>query len=94
MHGITKTITFTITAERSTDGIYALADIPIQFSEWDISNPSVAGFVTTANSGTLEVLVHLVKGAGNPEKITQAPQPGGGAPVTVPSTTVPNLKIP
>ena len=43
-----------------------LADIPITFSEWNIANPSIGGFVTTANTGTLEVLLHLTQGAGQP----------------------------
>jgi hypothetical protein len=29
--------------------------------EWNIANPSVGGFVTTADHGTLEVLLHLTK---------------------------------
>ena len=46
--------------------IDVLADIPITFSEWNIANPSIGGFVTTANTGTLEVLLHLTQGPGNP----------------------------
>ena len=66
MHGVTRSVTFPLSAERTASGIYALADLPIQFSEWNIANPSVGGFVTTDNSGTLEVLVFLTTGAGNP----------------------------
>ena len=66
MHGVTRAVTFPLSAERTADGIYALADLPILFSHWNIANPSVGGFVTTANSGTLEVLVFLTMGAGNP----------------------------
>jgi YceI-like domain len=68
----------------------------IVFADWDISNPSVGGFVTTQNSGTLEVLLHLVRGAGNPASTGATQSSGGsfGGPVTVPSTTVPPLTVP
>jgi polyisoprenoid-binding protein YceI len=98
MHGVTKAVSFPLTTERTTDGIYALADLTILFSNWDIANPSVGGFVTTDSSGTLEVLVYLTKGAGNPvtSGSTSSSNENGGAPgqVTVPKTTVPNITIP
>jgi polyisoprenoid-binding protein YceI len=95
MHGVTKSVSFTVTAERVGSGIDVLADIPITFSGWNIANPSIGGFVTTANSGTLEVLLHLTQGPGNPasESSGTAGSVGGG-PVTVPSTTVPPLSVP
>jgi hypothetical protein len=71
-----------------------LADIPISFSKWNIANPSVGGFVTTANNGTLEALPYLTKGAGNPVSTQGVSSSGSvGTPVTVPPTTVPPLKI-
>ena len=97
MHGVTKPITFNISMELNSDGAYALAEIPIVFANWGISNPSVGGFVTTKNSGNLEVLLHLVRGAGNPaaSSSSQGSNGGGfGGPVTVPSTTVPPLTVP
>jgi polyisoprenoid-binding protein YceI len=97
MHGVTRQVTFPLTAERTTGGIYALADVPIVFADWDIANPSIGGFVTTQSSGTLEVLVHLTKGAGNPVSTSGSTSAGGGgAPtqVTVPKTTVPEITIP
>jgi hypothetical protein len=96
MHGVTKSVSFPVAAERSGSAIAVLADIPITFSEWNISNPSIAGFVTTANTGTLEVLLHLTQGPGNPvsKPSGSASQVGGGGPVTVPSTTVPPLRVP
>jgi polyisoprenoid-binding protein YceI len=96
MHGVTKAVSFSVTAERVGSGIDILADIPITFSDWNIANPSIGGFVTTANSGTLEVLLHLTQGPGNPvsKSTGSADSVGGGGPVTVPSTTVPPLKVP
>jgi polyisoprenoid-binding protein YceI len=95
MHGMTKSVTFPVTAERTGSGIDVLADIPITFSEWNIANPSVGGFVTTASTGTLEVLLQLTQGAGNPASSSSGSSgSGGGGPVTVPSTTVPPLQVP
>jgi polyisoprenoid-binding protein YceI len=96
MHGTTRTVSFTVSAERSGSQIDVLADITIPFSEWNISNPSIGGFVTTANNGTLEVLLHLTQGAGNGASTSpgSSGSVGGGAPITVPSTTVPPLTVP
>jgi polyisoprenoid-binding protein YceI len=96
MHGVTKSVSFPVTAERIGSGIDVLADIPITFSEWNIANPSIGGFVTTASTGTLEVLLHLTQGPGNPVSTSSGlTNPvGGGGPVTVPSTTVPPLRVP
>ena len=96
MHGVTKSVSFQVTAERVGSDIDVLADIPITFSAWNIANPSIGGFVTTANSGTLEALLQLTQGPGNPvSKSSGSANPvGGGGPVTVPSTTVPPLQVP
>jgi polyisoprenoid-binding protein YceI len=98
MHGVTKTVSFPVSMELSSNSAYILADVPIVFANWDISNPSVGGFVTTQNSGTLEVLLHFVRGAGNPASASTSSGSGGGfgqgGPVTVPSTTVPPLTVP
>jgi polyisoprenoid-binding protein YceI len=98
LHGVTRAVSFSLTTERTTDGIYALADLPIVFADWNISNPSLGGFVTTADTGTLEVLVDLTTGAGNPVESGSGSSStsGGGSPgqVTVPKTTVPKITIP
>ena len=68
----------------------------VPFSGWNIANPSIGGFVSTASQGTLEVLLHLTQGAGNPPSTSTGAggAAGGGGPVTVPSTTVPPLTVP
>jgi hypothetical protein len=89
-------VSFPVSAERVGGEIDVLADVSIPFSEWNIANPSIGGFVSTANSGTLEVLLHLTQGAGNPASTSSgsAGSVGGGGPITVPSTTVPPLTVP
>ena len=96
LHGVTKTVSFPVSAERLSNQIDVLADINIPFADWDIANPSVGGFVTTANNGTLEVLLHLTQGSGNPASTSAGTgnSGGGGGPVTIPSTTVPPLTVP
>jgi polyisoprenoid-binding protein YceI len=95
LHGVTQPITFKVSIESTSSGLDALAEIPIKFSTWKIENPSIGGFVTTANSGTLEVLLSTTTGVGNsPSKAGAPSSSGGGTPVTVPSTTVPGLKLP
>jgi polyisoprenoid-binding protein YceI len=94
MHGVTKPVTFSVSIERTASGLAALADIPIKFSVWSIENPSIGGFVTTADNGTLEVLLSVASGKGNSPSSGGASSGGGGTPITVPSTTVPGLKLP
>ena len=66
LHGVTRTVTFTLPAERSTakDGstqIEVAGDIPVLFSDYNIQNPSVGGFVTTQDHGLLEFLLVFSK---------------------------------
>jgi polyisoprenoid-binding protein YceI len=96
LHGVTKSVTFNVSIEGTSSGLEALAEIPVKFSTWNIANPSIGGMVTTADNGTLEVLLNATTGAGNSPSTGGAPSSGGGfgTPVTVPSTTVPGLKLP
>jgi polyisoprenoid-binding protein YceI len=96
MHGVTKTVTFRVAAERLNGEIDVLANVAIPFSDWNIANPSIGGFVSTANNGTLEVLLHLTQGAGNPASTGagSSGSVGSGGSITVPSTTVPPLSVP
>jgi len=62
LHGVTRAVTFTLTAERGTakDGgtqIEVAGDIPVLFSDYNVQNPSVGGFVTTQDHGLLEFLL-------------------------------------
>jgi polyisoprenoid-binding protein YceI len=57
LHGTTRAVTFTLTAERKGAQIEVAGDIPVLFSDYNIQNPSFAGFVTTQNHGLLEFLL-------------------------------------
>ena len=57
LHGTTRAVTFTLTAELKGGAIEVAGDIPVLFSDYDIQNPSFAGFVTTQDHGLLEFLL-------------------------------------
>jgi polyisoprenoid-binding protein YceI len=59
LHGTTRAVTFTLTAERSGAQIEVAGHIPVLFADYNIANPSFAGFVTTQNHGQLEFLLIL-----------------------------------
>jgi polyisoprenoid-binding protein YceI len=57
LHGTTRAVTFTLTAERKGAQIEVAGDIPVLFADYNIANPSFAGFVTTQDHGLLEFLL-------------------------------------
>jgi polyisoprenoid-binding protein YceI len=57
LHGTTRAVTFTLTAERKGANIEVAGDIPVLFADYNIQNPSIGGFVTTQNHGLLEFLL-------------------------------------
>jgi polyisoprenoid-binding protein YceI len=57
LHGTTRAVTFTLTAERKGAQIEVAGHIPVLFSDYNIQNPSVGGFVTTQDNGLLEFLL-------------------------------------
>ena len=57
LHGTTRAVTFTLTAERKGSRIEVAGDIPVLFADYNIQNPSFAGFVTTQDHGLLEFLL-------------------------------------
>jgi len=93
MHGVTRTVSFTVSAERIGGQIDVLADVTIPFSEWDISNPSIGGL--RDYGGRRQVGGPLASHAGpeNAASSGSSGSVGGGAPITVPSTTVPPLTV-
>ena len=56
MHGTSKSVTFTITGQRTDDGIQVTGQIPVTFADWNIPNPSF-GPATTQDHGVLEFLL-------------------------------------
>ncbi|HET6966205.1 MAG TPA: YceI family protein [Acidimicrobiales bacterium] len=81
MRGVRRSVTFTLSAERvSPDSIDINAEIPIRFSMWGIPNPSFA-VAHVGDTGTLEVLLHLVAADAQGKPLHPVPTPA-------PTTTV------
>ena len=54
LHGVTKTVTFTVTGRFTGSVVQVVGSIPITFADWSIPNPSFGGVVTTDDNGVLE----------------------------------------
>jgi len=61
LHGTTRAVTFSLRAELVNGRIEVTGSIPVLFADYNIQNPSFAGFVTTQNHGTLEFLLVFTK---------------------------------
>lgn len=58
LHGVTREVTFEVRAKHSGDRIEIVGQIPVEFADYDIPDPSNP-FVSTRDNGTLEVLLVL-----------------------------------
>jgi polyisoprenoid-binding protein YceI len=58
LHGMTKSVTFTLTARRTGNVIAVQGDEPITFSDYGINNPS-GGPASVGNSGQLEFVLQF-----------------------------------
>lgn len=58
LRGVSRTVTFTMGAERLAGGIDLNGEIPISYGLWHIPNPSFA-IASLGRTGTVEVLLHL-----------------------------------
>jgi polyisoprenoid-binding protein YceI len=56
LHGVTKPVTFELTAQADATRIGVLGNIPILFADYDIDNPSTSG-ITTEDNGLLEFIL-------------------------------------
>ena len=59
LHGHTRPVTFTLSAERTRAGIEVSGSIPVLFADWSIPNPSFGNVITTQDHGVLEFLIKL-----------------------------------
>ena len=62
LHGVTKSVTFDLSAQRDGANIKVNGTIPVVFADYRISNPS-GGPATTADNGLLEFLVVFERAA-------------------------------
>lgn len=59
LHGVTKEVTFDVTAQTDGTTIGVLGNIPVVFADYEIDNPS-GGPVTTEDNGLLEFILVFV----------------------------------
>lgn len=86
MRGVRRSITFTLLAERLADGSIDLnAEIPLHFSEWHVPNPSFA-VAQVGDTGTLEVLLHLVPANAQGQPLHPGPPPTSTTTVYTPGS--------
>jgi len=60
LHGVTKSVTFDLSAQRDGDSVKVNGTIPVVFADYKISNPS-GGPATTEDHGVIEFLVVFEK---------------------------------
>ena len=61
LRGVTKPVTIDLQAQRTGEQIRLVGQIGVVFAEFEIPNPSIAGFVTTEDNGIMEVDLRLEK---------------------------------
>ncbi len=69
LHGVSHIVRFTASAERAGGDIYVLADITYPYGEWNISAQGVPFLADLQSPATIEVLLYLTQGAGNPASL-------------------------
>jgi polyisoprenoid-binding protein YceI len=62
LHGVTKTVTFQLTARHTDSTIQVAGSIPITFADYNIANPSFGSAVTTEDNGILEFALNFTQG--------------------------------
>jgi polyisoprenoid-binding protein YceI len=107
LRGVTRTVTVHLRAQHDGGTIQVLGQIPVTFADWKISPPVFPGVAQGQDHGTIEFLLLLTHGPGNPAPSTASTTPtstpgqgggpppgGGGAPtITTSPTTVPPLGL-
>jgi polyisoprenoid-binding protein YceI len=61
LHGVSRTVSFPVSAKRPVAGIAVMGAITISCRDYGIDNPSFGGFVFVGDSGTIEFLLVLAK---------------------------------
>jgi polyisoprenoid-binding protein YceI len=59
LHGVTKSVSFDVTAVRTGNTIQVQGSIPVTFSDFNVTAPDLGGFVVVDSSGQVEFLLDL-----------------------------------
>jgi len=79
LHGVSRPVTFTASVERVGNSICVLADISLAFGAWNISVQGVPWLADIQSPGTIELLLDLTQGTGNPASVASADATSGDA---------------
>ncbi len=69
MHGVTHVVHFTVSVEHFGGDVYVLADITFPYGDWKIAAQGVPFLADLQSPATIEVLLHLTQGPGNPPSV-------------------------
>jgi polyisoprenoid-binding protein YceI len=62
LKGVTRPVTFDVAVKRADASVAVSGAVPVTFSDYGIDNPSIGGFVSVGDTGTVEFLLVLTKG--------------------------------
>lgn len=80
IHGVSRAVHFTVSAELLGGGVHVLADIPFPFGRWGISVGGVPLLADIESPATIEVLLDLSRQPGNTASTAALRSPRSGAP--------------
>jgi polyisoprenoid-binding protein YceI len=79
LHGVGHSVQFTASIERVGTSIHVLADIALPFADWNISIQGVPWLADIQSPATIEVLLDLTQGTGNPAYVASPAAASGNA---------------
>lgn len=80
LHGVRHPVRFTASVERVGANIDVLADITFPYGDWGISAQGVPVLADLQSPATIEALLRLTQGPGNPASVTSSsPSQAGGS---------------
>jgi polyisoprenoid-binding protein YceI len=72
LHGVSHAVSLSVAAASAGGGVDVLADISLPFAGWNISIQGIPWLGDLQSPATIEVLLHLTQGMGNPASVTSA----------------------
>ncbi len=61
--GVTRDVAAKVDVQRAGETIIAAGSVPVTWTDFNVTPPDFAGFVTVEPTGSIEFLVNLKKGA-------------------------------
>ncbi len=61
LHGVTKQVSIEIQAKWTSGGVEVVGSLPVRFADFDITTPTIGGFVSVNDQGTMEFQLIFAK---------------------------------